>query len=1246
MPRTRSRVLTVGTATLAALALAIPAAAPAFAEPGAPGMVVSSASPSYAHGTTGVSYTITIENAPPACLAPGYPFELHYEFDGETPSGDVEDEGVFNGGHTVSGTSLVFTYLIGTVSGPATYFLYAYTDDACLGGPSFGESAWISVEPSTAGTLVSGTVFEQQVAGSTDPDDYVRREGVRVALREPGTYNEVTAATTGPDGSYLLLAPFNDTYDENSQYILTADLVSEWDYSYHYAAGSGAASPSPIDGDDATVFTADEATSYDFYVGRLPGVDPTHSEYICFNGTDGVSQDVVTDLVEWEYVCGTDGSIIDAELTFTGSAFDGFGYVAFPSSLGRVPDAGDINTDYFATIDDADDVSFTTTATGAVVGFRDEDAKVRNDAGDLVNVDVEVELVIDGQWARWTVNVYDAGSAELADDVTFYFVGALGSQGDTVWLGDDDALVSWDGGADERPIVGHRALGGEAWHLANHSGDVSLRGHESLEYEVVLIDVCPTGVDLATARASVVGAAFGDAVARQGSDCPALPEWAFPTPSLMVGVAYDETFTAPSTAPWDWSEGGEIYLTNDVELPHGLDWEPIDVWQNGVAPKVRIFGTPTTSGPYEFSLVLHDDFDHIVGVEVEGAVDDFAFTGDDTIHGVVHVQTVRGEFDADDYELREGVKVALVALDYGTWWDEDYTDANGAFTLTAEVGNGDDAARRYVILVEIDDRWYYYQDGAAFGDPSTLDIDDATWLRPTDFDGDASYDVYAGRALGISDTVASRICDWNGSLSQDVRTATAYWSYLCLTDGSIDDAETDHLDDAFDTFGNVVFPSRLDRVPDSESSRFDYFVSADEHTVTDTATGTVVTIIDRDIDVLDESDALVKVDAEITVEISGSWARWEVEVYRAGTRVAADDVRFYFVGNFGSDDDTTWLRSGARAVSWDGGDEDPLLGHRVSNDDDWSYADGTDEMSVLAYGDLTYEVALVDWCDGGAADPMVELLTSLGGAAFGSTLAQLGGVCDPQATWDVPTPSFTVGVPFDQTFTAPSDGLWDWTDGGAVDAYDLPAGLVAERLDIDEDGVAPSLRIHGTPTAAGTYRIALDLRDNAGHSWWGYVPGKVAPAVLGGEDDDEPSELDLGLDLDIGDLVEGGQATVTASGLQDGAGYDIIVRSTPQTLGVGTVPTGGILARTVTLPALSTGWHSLTFTSTWANGSSAVARVWFQVGADGRLLAVSSTAPNLATTGAGITGSLTLAAVTLLAGVGLVALRRRRGATV
>src|SRR5690606_392409 len=67
------------------------------------------------------------------------------------------------------------------------------------------------------------------------------------------------------------------------------------------------------------------------------------------------------------------------------------------------------------------------------------------------------------------------------------------------------------------------------------------------------------------------------------------------------------------------------------------------------------------------------------------------------------------------------------------------------------------------------------------------------------------------------------------------------------------------------------------------------------------------------------------------------------------------------------------------------------------------------------------------------------------------------------------------------------------------------------------------------------------------------------------------------LNFGIGDQVGGATADVTGTGLQAGSEFSVVVQSTPQTVGSGTIGADLLLDATVTLPAgLDAGWHSIT----------------------------------------------------------------------
>jgi hypothetical protein len=519
-------------------------------------------------------------------------------------------------------------------------------------------------------------------------------------------------------------------------------------------------------------------------------------------------------------------------------------------------------------------------------------------------------------------------------------------------------------------------------------------------------------------------------------------------------------------------------------------------------------------------------------------------------------------------------------------------------------------------------------------------------------------------------------CNSGDADVEDWESETVFWEEICVTDATVGDGTTlpfDH-NDAFDTFGDVKFPNVGYEGGDFEDEY--YYVTADsDEQYTDTE-GAHYNLVDEDAWVYDAEGDLVNVDIVVTRVFSGSWVRWGVKVYDAGTEILAN-APFIFEGELGSDSDTQWLREGGLALSHDTGYGDPIVLHVVGDYDEWYTEDGDDNSEVHATGELDYIIGLVDYGCGFSEttiEEAVDILTNVE-TAYGTALEPVSGAAC--AEWIIPSQNFTVGVPVDVTFTAPDAEPWNWNWGGRIDVWGLPAGLEYEEVDPSEANVPPSLRIFGTPEEAGEYEVGYDLRDDYSGEYEGSFvimitalgeeepgeeepgeeePGEEEPgheeptAEPTGEEPPfsppaAPQDLDLELDLQIGGQVSGSQATGTATGLAEGADFDLIVRSTPQTLAAGTVPSGGTVTQVVTLPTLEAGWHSLTFTSTWAAGGVATAKVWFQVSESGTLLAVSRVDPALAATGQDVGGTVFLAATSLLAGFALVALRRRRGLT-
>ena len=149
-------------------------------------------------------------------------------------------------------------------------------------------------------------------------------------------------------------------------------------------------------------------------------------------------------------------------------------------------------------------------------------------------------------------------------------------------------------------------------------------------------------------------------------------------------------------------------------------------------------------------------------------------------------------------------------------------------------------------------------------------------------------------------------------------------------------------------------------------------------------------------------------------------------------------------------------------------------------------------------------------------------------------------------------------------------------------------------------------------------------RKDSANSGTVYQPGDVvavsgtvnfyaqwSPVSSGGS-----ASANLSLNATTGQLIAGSTVGVSASGLQSTAAYTVTVQSTPQTIGSGNAVSGSV-STNVTLPSgLEAGWHTLTFTSTAADGSAVESKYYFKISASGTLLSTSSTIPaELANTG-------------------------------
>jgi len=131
--------------------------------------------------------------------------------------------------------------------------------------------------------------------------------------------------------------------------------------------------------------------------------------------------------------------------------------------------------------------------------------------------------------------------------------------------------------------------------------------------------------------------------------------------------------------------------------------------------------------------------------------------------------------------------------------------------------------------------------------------------------------------------------------------------------------------------------------------------------------------------------------------------------------------------------------------------------------------------------------------------------------------------------------------------------------------------------------------------------------------------------------------------------VAGSSVVIGGQELQPGSAYSLVVRSNPITITSGVASSTGSFSTRVSMPSgIAPGNHTITLQATGSDGSALVLTQSFTVAADGTFSALGAvsgqTAGGLAATGpnsAGLLGGLSLAALMLLAGAGLIIRRKQ-----
>lgn len=145
------------------------------------------------------------------------------------------------------------------------------------------------------------------------------------------------------------------------------------------------------------------------------------------------------------------------------------------------------------------------------------------------------------------------------------------------------------------------------------------------------------------------------------------------------------------------------------------------------------------------------------------------------------------------------------------------------------------------------------------------------------------------------------------------------------------------------------------------------------------------------------------------------------------------------------------------------------------------------------------------------------------------------------------------------------------------------------------------------------------------------------------------TSMSLTLDVAVGNAVSNAPVDYATTGMQPGASWNLVLRSTPQTLASGNIGSLGAIAGSTAIPAgLSAGWHSLTLSGTSLNGGLVSTAIWFEVSPSGTLLASQTTEPpedsitpaGLPKTGFEVVNVLVVALNLVLIGLFLSGIRR------
>ncbi len=221
--------------------------------------------------------------------------------------------------------------------------------------------------------------------------------------------------------------------------------------------------------------------------------------------------------------------------------------------------------------------------------------------------------------------------------------------------------------------------------------------------------------------------------------------------------------------------------------------------------------------------------------------------------------------------------------------------------------------------------------------------------------------------------------------------------------------------------------------------------------------------------------------------------------------------------------------------------------------------------------------------------------------------------------WSTSTlPSLYPGIPVSASVSASGSGV----------SYSVVSGALPAGLSLDANGA-----ITGSPIFTGPYDVTIRADNDGGVSDQEFTGSVLPPSAA----------LTLNFGVGDSDLTLG----AGAAGLASGSGWSLELHSTPTVIGSGLVAGDGTFFSTIRIPAgTAAGAHELVLSGVSPSGVAVTANVWFTLGRNGTILAISFTGPTpglavLAATGApDESGAIFVGMLALLTGAALLLVRR------